>query len=98
MAAPRGKKKARTGWQKPLLYSKQNKYWIEGQWGEYRILGEEGLYFLGGDQKKSLQGWDNPQPQRLTRRASVTNLVVEKGADSGFTLPCSLTIECYSIS
>jgi len=35
------------------------------QWGEYSIFGEKGLYFLGGDQTKSLQGWDYPQPQRL---------------------------------
>jgi len=48
-------------------------------------LGEEGLYFLGGDQTKSLQGGDNSQPQRLHPRSDVTPicLVVEKGADSG---------------
>ena len=84
-AAPRGRGLARAGRQRPILYAELSKYLFEGQWGEHRILGKEGLYFLGGDQTKSLQGRDYPQPQRLTRRASVTNLVVEKGADSGLS-------------
>jgi hypothetical protein len=61
------------------------KYWFERQWGEHCILGKEGLYFLGGDQtKKASREGITRNPRGLTRRASVTNLVVKKGADSGF--------------
>jgi hypothetical protein len=76
---------ARAGRQRPILYFELNKYWFEGQWGKHRISGEKGLYFLGGDQiKKASRDGITRNPRGLTRRSSVTNLVVKKGADSGF--------------
>jgi hypothetical protein len=46
-SAPRGRGNARAGRQWPILYAELSKYFFEGQWGEHRIFGEEGLYFTG---------------------------------------------------
>jgi hypothetical protein len=54
--------------------------------GKKDCISQVGIHETNGreaKQKASREGI-TPNPRGLTRRASVTNLVVKKGADSGF--------------